>query len=74
MASEKKTPRVPSYRRHRPSGQAVITLDGRDIYLGKWSTKASRAKYDPLIGEWLASGRCLPNADPGVSVAELALA
>ena len=26
-------PRVPSYRRHKPSGQAVVTLNGRDIYL-----------------------------------------
>jgi len=66
--------RVPSYRRHKPSGQAVVTLNGRDIYLGKWGTKASRAEYDRLIGEWLAGGRSLPNADDGVSVSELVLA
>jgi hypothetical protein len=29
-----RTPRVPSYRRHTPSGQAVVTLNGRDSYLG----------------------------------------
>ncbi|MBN2024517.1 MAG: hypothetical protein JW809_17185, partial [Pirellulales bacterium] len=52
--------RVPSYRRHKPSGQAVVTLAGRDIYLGKWNTRASRAEYDRLVGEWLAGGRCLP--------------
>jgi len=66
--------RVPKYRRHKPSGQAVVTLNGRDIYLGKWSTKASRTEYDRLIGEWLAGGRCPSKADLGVSVAELALA
>jgi hypothetical protein len=44
------------------------------LLLGKWNTKASRAEYDRLIGEWLAGGRCLSKADPGVSVAELALA
>ena len=66
------SPRVPSHRRHKPSGQAVITLSGRDIYLGKWNTKASRAEYDRLIGEWLANGRCLPAADGGATVAELA--
>ena len=54
--------RVPSYRRHKPSGQAVVTISGRDIYLGKWNTAASRAEYDRLIGEWLAGGRCLRNA------------
>ncbi len=50
---------VPSYRRHKPTGQAVVTLDGRDIYLGKYGTKASRVEYDRLISEseWLAGGR-----------------
>ena len=41
---------VPSYRRHRATGQAVVTLCGRDHYLGKWNTAASRAEYDRLIG------------------------
>jgi hypothetical protein len=75
MPRQNDAPRVPSYRRHRPSGQAVVTLDGRDHYLGKWNTKASRTEYDRLIGEWLAGGWCLPpggeNAD--LTVAELAL-
>ena len=35
--------RVPSYRRHKPTGQAVVTLSGKDHYLGKWNTAASRA-------------------------------
>jgi len=61
-------------RNAEPSGQAVVTLNGRDIYLGKWNTKASRAEYDRLIGEWLAGYRCLPHGHDGVSVAELALA
>jgi len=66
--------RVPRYRRHKPSGQAVVTIDGRDVYLGKWGTVASRTEYDRLIGEWLAGGRCLPQPDGGVTVAELARA
>ena len=37
------TLRIPSYRHHKPSGQAVVTLGGRDIYLGKYNTAASRA-------------------------------
>jgi hypothetical protein len=67
--------RVPSYRRHKPSGQAVVTLNGRDVYLGKWNTNASRAEYDRLLGEWLADGRFLPPDDPhvGLTVTELAL-
>ena len=58
MSIRRSAPRVPSYRRHKPSGQAVVTLNGRDIYLGKWDTKASRTEYDRLIGEWLAVGLC----------------
>jgi len=65
---------VPSYRRHKPSGQAVVTINGRDIYLGRWNTKASRAEYDRLISEWLAGGRSLPPDDRnGLTVSELAL-
>src|SRR5262245_32017009 len=48
---------VPAYRFHRRSGQAVVTLNGRDFYLGKHGSQASRAEYDRLIGEWLAAGR-----------------
>ena len=30
--------RIPSYRLHKPSGQAVVTINGRDIYLGKYNS------------------------------------
>jgi integrase len=46
--------RIPSYRLHRPSGQAVVTLDGRDRYLGKHNTPESQSEYERLISEWLA--------------------
>lgn len=53
--------RVPSYRHHKPSGQAVVTLDGRDFYLGPWNSKASRSEYERLTGEWSANGRRIPS-------------
>ncbi len=53
------TLRVPSYRRHKPTGQAVVTINGQDIYLGRWNTAASRAEFDRLIAEFLANGRRL---------------
>ena len=63
----------PSYRRHRPSGRALVCIDGQRIYLGKWNTGESRKRYHQLIAEWLANGRRLPTnestADP--TVAEL---
>src|SRR4051794_11128207 len=72
------TLRTPSYRHHKPSGQAVVTLDGRDIYLGLYGSKQSRAEYDRLLAEWLCNGRRLPVPASAngtdLSVNELALA
>lgn len=48
---------VPKYRKHRASGQAVVTLAGKDHYLGPYGTKASKVAYDRLVLEWLAAGR-----------------
>ena len=71
MPSNRQT-RVPSYRRHKPTGQAVVTLSGKDHYLGRWNSAPSRAEYNRLIGEWFAGGCDLLKADPGITVAELA--
>ncbi|AGA26013.1 tyrosine-type recombinase/integrase [Singulisphaera acidiphila] len=62
--------RTPSYRLHKPTGQAVVTIDDRDFYLGKHGTEASRNEYDRLIAEWLAAGRKLPVANDA-TVSEL---
>lgn len=51
--------RVPSLRRHA-SGQAVVTLAGRDFYVGPFGSKESRREYERLVGEFLANGRRLP--------------
>src|SRR5262245_19916382 len=48
---------TPKYRLHRPSGQAVVTIQGKDRYLGRHGSKASKAEYDRRIAEWLAKGR-----------------
>jgi integrase len=56
--------RLPSYRLHKPSGQAIVTLDGRDFYLGTHSTDESRDRYKLIIQEWLASQKKLPPSGP----------
>jgi len=43
--------RAPSYRRHKPIGQAVVTIGGHDIYLGRFNSPASRDDYNRLIVE-----------------------
>ena len=50
-------PRTPSYRRNKPSNQAVVTIDGHDVYLGKRNSPESHAEYNRLISEWLVNGR-----------------
>lgn len=49
--------RVPSYRLHKATGQAVVTLSGKDFYLGKFDSEESKAAYRRIIGEYLASHR-----------------
>lgn len=67
---------LPAYRRHRASGQAIVTLYGKDFYLGPHGTKASKIEYDRLIGEWVAAGR--PSLPPkqysDITVVELSAA
>jgi integrase len=73
---------IPSYRRHRSSGQAVVTLTDasgqrRDIYLGEFGTAASRQEYARVIAEWEAAGQRLPaqhTQTPDLSMNELILA
>ncbi len=72
---------VPSYRLHRSSGNAVVTVDRRDFYLGPFGSDESRRKYGEIISQ-LAGGNRLNllqatpavSDDVGPSVAELCLA
>ena len=43
---------LPSYRHHKASGQALVTLQGRDFYLGAYGSKVSRLQYGRLISDW----------------------
>jgi integrase len=52
----------------------VVTLSGKDHYLGRYGTAASKAEYDRLVGEWLAAGRQLSGKDGDLTVSELILA
>jgi integrase len=60
---------VPTYRLHKQSGQAVVTLpDGlggrRDVLLGKHGSPESRLEYARVIAEWEAGGRHRPAGVP----------
>ena len=47
--------RVPAYREHKPSGQARVIIDGKQIYLGRFGTPESWEKYNVLVSERMAS-------------------
>ncbi len=51
------TKSLPKYRKHRASGQAIVTIAGRHVYLGPHNTKTSKLEYDRVVAEWLAAGR-----------------
>ncbi len=57
LPKPKLTRALPKYQRHRGSGQAVVTLNGCDHYLGPHGIQPSRAEYDRLIAKWLSPGR-----------------
>ena len=48
--------RIPGYRLHPSSGQARVTLNGRDHLLGPYGSPESKEKYGRLIAEYAASG------------------
>src|SRR5262245_46336858 len=52
--------RKPSYRYHKARDCAVVTLAGKDIYLGPYDSPESCEAYHRLVAEWLASGRNPP--------------
>jgi hypothetical protein len=52
---------APTYRKHKSTDQAVVTLDGKDRYLGRYGAAESKAEYRLLFGEWMAGGQSLPD-------------
>jgi integrase len=52
--------RVPSYRHHKPSNQAVVTIrtatgERKDVYLGEYDSPESKTEYARVIAEQAAS-------------------
>ena len=67
--------RVPTYGLHKATGQAVVRLNGKDHYLGKYDDPESRERYDRLILQWLSNHRTIPSkSEAGPTVNEVILA
>jgi integrase len=72
--------RLPKYRHYKPKNLAVVRIDGKDRYLGRYGSEESREKYRRLVAGWLAGhpthgdGRRNDDATNDLSIAELLLA
>ncbi|WP_197530536.1 tyrosine-type recombinase/integrase [Bythopirellula polymerisocia] len=71
MMSNANSLRVPKYRRHNAKGLAVVTLNGKDHYLGKYGSAASREAYRRITAEWLQAGGNLTNSKEEITVVEI---
>lgn len=56
-ASSSRPRRQPSYRLHKARGCAVVTINGKNHYLGKHNSPESYEKYARLIAQWQANGK-----------------
>jgi integrase len=60
-----KSNRPPTYCLHKARNCAVVTIDGRNHYLGPYGSPESHEKYARLIAEWrLHSEHLLPTTGP----------
>jgi hypothetical protein len=46
--------RVPKYRHHKRSGQALVQIDRERIYLDVYDSPEIHEKYRRLLAEWLS--------------------
>jgi integrase len=51
--------RQPSYRYHKARNCAVVTINGKNFYLGAYDSPESHEKYARLIAKWQADGKDL---------------
>src|SRR5262249_57417136 len=40
---------IPAYGLHKPTGQARVRIDGKDVYLGPHGSEESRRKYEQIV-------------------------
>jgi integrase len=75
------TTRLPKLRHQKSRDLAVVRIDGKDHYLGKFGSPESVEKYHRVVGEWMVRGADVsapekgsPVTTPNPTVSELTLA
>lgn len=62
--------RVPKYRLHKATGQALVEIRGHRTYLGKYDSPSSHERYRQIIAEFLSAAP-LPASTPQKSAKPL---
>ena len=65
--------RLPSYRKHS-SGQARVTINGKDYMLGEFGSQESKQAYATLLNEYTAAGKSSTFGKTGLLVEDVILA
>jgi len=65
--------RVPKYRFHKASGQAIVEIAGRHFYLGKFDSPESHEKYRRLTARYLSRKEVEPEEVASLRVDQLIL-
>ena len=69
------TSKPPKYRLHRARNLAVVTVDGKDHYLGPFGSPESHERYAQIIARWKQPAQ-MPIGKvpaPALSIGELTL-
>ena len=69
---DRRSARIPKYRLHKPSGLAVVRLNGRDVYLGQHGTEESAARGSRNARSRMTMTRTTPMASPQFGICEAA--
>jgi hypothetical protein len=49
-----RTSKLPPYRLYRASGQALVHIGGKDVYLGVHGSEESKQRYEEIVRQHLA--------------------
>ena len=61
---------IPNYRKHSSSGLGMVVWDGHTVYLGKYGSPESLARYQQLLAMFFATGKIKTDEKP-IKVREL---
>ena len=56
-----KPPKIPKLCLHKASGRAVVCIDGKDHYCGKFGSPEAWERYTQLISEWMHRKKFAPS-------------